>query len=39
VPEDVKNLLKKTPLGQQIDLENKMTLREKQRAKRKHQAD
>ena len=31
----MKDILKKIPLGQQVDIENKMQMREKQRAKRK----
>ena len=35
MPEDTIKLLKATPLAQEVDLENKMTMREKQKAKRK----
>ena len=37
MPEEVLKVLKTTPLGQRITLENKMSAREKQRAQRKDQ--
>ena len=38
LPEKVQKLLKTTPVAQQVDIENKMSMREKQRAKRKYLA-
>ena len=37
VPDDMITLLKKLPLSNEINIENKLSLREKQRAKRKAQ--
>ena len=37
VPNNLKEMLKNSPLGNKLNLESKMTIREKQRAKRKAQ--
>ena len=39
VDDELKEMLQMTPMGKKIDLESKLSLREKQRAKRKAQKE